>query len=87
MYLLFIYLCTGKRNRGNLYIFFMYLRRENYTYIHVLIDTNTHIQVCAHRYKPTYTKSQGWPDLNHDLNQAIKVTKSDFFYFFDFFDF
>ena len=23
---------------------------------------------------------QGWPDLN----QAIKVTKSDFFYFFDF---
>ena len=24
---------------------------------------------------------QGWPDLNHDLNQAIKVTKSDFFDF------
>ena len=22
---------------------------------------------------------QGWPDLSHDLNQAIKVTKSDFF--------
>ena len=28
--------------------------------------------------------AQGWPDLNHDLNQAIKVTKSDFFDFFDF---
>ena len=25
---------------------------------------------------------QGWPDLNHDLNEAIKVTKSDFFDFF-----
>ena len=34
-----------------------------------------------------YINYQGWPDLNHDLNQAIKVTKSDFFDFFDFFDF
>ena len=30
-----------------------------------------------------YFMTQGWPDLN----QAIKVTKSDFINFFDFFDF
>ena len=38
-----------------------------------------------HTIQKTYNTYQGWTDLNHDLNKAIKVTKSDLFYFLMFF--